>query len=52
MFISYDNFIENLKKEQVKLGLTINPKNKDRGDQNFFDKIDTEEKAYWLGFIY
>ena len=34
------------------LGLTINPKNKDRGDQNFFDKIDTEEKAYWLGFIY
>ncbi|MEH7277872.1 recombinase family protein [Bacillus toyonensis] len=21
-------------------------------NQNFFDKIDTEEKAYWLGFIY
>ena len=21
-------------------------------DENFFDKIDTEEKAYWLGFIY
>ena len=22
------------------------------GDQHFFDCIDTEEKAYWLGFIY
>lgn len=21
-------------------------------DENFFEKIDTEEKAYWLGFIY
>lgn len=21
-------------------------------DQHFFDRIDTEEKAYWLGFIY
>lgn len=21
-------------------------------NQNFFDDIDTEEKAYWLGFLY
>lgn len=34
------------------LGLTMNVSCKDRGDQHFFDCIDTEEKAYWLGFIY
>lgn len=33
-----------------RLGLTL--KNKNRGDQYFFKIIDTEEKAYWLGFIY
>lgn len=33
-----------------RLGLTL--KNKNRGDQYFFKVIDTEEKAYWLGFIY
>ena len=35
-----------------RMGLTININSKDRGDQYFFDSIDTEEKAYWLGFIY
>ena len=35
-----------------RLGLTENVQNKNRGDQNFFNEIDTEEKAYWLGFIY
>lgn len=34
------------------LGLTVNVNTKDRGDQHFFDVIDTEDKAYWLGFIY
>lgn len=34
------------------LGITIPPCKKDRGDINFFKKIDTSEKAYWLGFIY
>lgn len=35
-----------------RLGLTENIMNKNRGNQNFFDVINTEEKAYWLGFIY
>ena len=35
MFISYDNFIENLKKEQVKLGLTINPINISKFEKNY-----------------
>lgn len=29
-----------------------NKQNKVRFNQNVFDNIDTEEKAYWLGFIY
>lgn len=32
------------------LGITISSAN--RGQLNFFKTIDTEEKAYWLGFIY
>lgn len=30
----------------------INRQNQPRMNQNFFDSIDTEEKAYWLGFLY
>ena len=30
----------------------INYQNRCRIDENIFDIIDTEEKAYWLGFIY
>lgn len=30
----------------------INQQNRCRINPNVFDKIDTEEKAYWLGFIY
>lgn len=30
----------------------INHQNKLKFDENMFDSIDTEEKAYWLGFIY
>ena len=30
----------------------INYQNRCRIDENVFDTIDTEEKAYWLGFIY
>ena len=33
-----------------KLGYKLEPKY--RFNVNFFDEIDTEEKAYWLGFIY
>ena len=30
----------------------INYQNRVRLDETLFDKIDTEEKAYWLGFLY
>lgn len=30
----------------------INIQNSTKFDENVFDEIDTEEKAYWLGFIY
>ena len=30
----------------------INKQNLIRFDENVFDEIDTEEKAYWLGFLY
>lgn len=34
-------------------GITIrNKQNEPRMNQFFFDKIDSEEKAYWLGFLY
>jgi len=34
------------------LKITNNVKNKDRGNINIFKNIDSEESAYWLGFIY
>lgn len=30
----------------------VNQQNKTKFDETVFDSIDTEEKAYWLGFIY
>lgn len=39
----------NLKKLGYKV---VNNQNKLRINENIFDSIDTEEKAYWLGFIY
>ncbi len=33
-------------------GNVVHPKNKLLFNENIFDSIDTEEKAYWLGFIY
>lgn len=36
-----------------KLGVTVvNHQNKTKFDANTFDQVNTEEKAYWLGFIY
>ena len=32
--------------------IIINHQNETKFNENIFDKIDTEEKAYWLGFIY
>ena len=56
------SFISNLLKldrgmlvEKIKIwGIKINysSNNAKTYDESFFEKIDTEEKAYWLGFIY
>ena len=45
---------EVLTKEFRVNGLVINEstRNKHELNENFFEDIDTEEKAYWLGFIY
>lgn len=47
--IEYDKMSPHLKKIGVKI---INRQNKTKFNENIFDVIDTEEKAYWLGFIY
>ena len=33
-------------------GIKINPNGKQNINSNIFNTIDTEEKAYWLGFLY
>lgn len=38
-----------LKKHNVQI---INKQNETKFDETVFDSIDTEEKAYWLGFLY
>lgn len=43
------SIIKRLKKFDIKLH---NYHNEDKFDSTVFDSIDTEEKAYWLGFIY
>ena len=40
---------QNLKKDNVEV---INFQNITKFNENFFEIIDTEEKAYWLGFLY
>ena len=40
---------EHLRKRGVEI---INQQNRCRIDEHVFDVIDTEEKAYWLGFLY
>lgn len=40
---------EHLRKRGIEI---INQQNRCRVDENVFDVIDTEEKAYWLGFMY
>lgn len=46
--IRYDTISKNIRK----LGIITNPHGKIRVNSNIFEKIDTEEKAYWLGFLY
>ena len=46
---SRNTISEHLKKCGIKV---INKHNQAKFDEHIFDTIDTEEKAYWLGFIY
>lgn len=46
--IKYDTISINIRK----LGAITNPHGKIYMNSNIFEKIDNEEKAYWLGFIY
>lgn len=39
----------NFKKDGIEI---INKQNITKFNENFFDKINSEEKAYWLGFLY
>lgn len=43
------SIIKRLRKFNIRL---YNYHNEDKFDSSIFDSIDTEEKAYWLGFIY
>ena len=44
---------QTLAKKFKELGIEIiNKQNRTKFNENIFDSIDTEEKAYWLGFIY
>lgn len=47
--ISRGNLSANLKKDGVTV---INRQNQVRFNENVFEKIDNEQKAYWLGFLY
>ena len=48
--ISYKWFREYLIKNNI--NYKINQQNVTKFNEHIFDEIDTEEKAYWLGFIY
>lgn len=41
-----------LREELLKRGIPIRPNKSIFFNEQYFDTIDTEEKAYWLGFIY
>lgn len=43
---------ESLSKSLKELGIDISERTKLKFDEHIFDVIDTEEKAYWLGFIF
>lgn len=47
--VGKSSIIKRLRKFNIKLP---NYHNEDKFDSSVFDSIDTEEKAYWLGFIY
>lgn len=47
--ISMSHFLKYLKANNIKV---LNKQNEVKFNENIFDVIDTEEKAYWLGFIY
>lgn len=46
--IKYDTISKNIRK----MGIITNPHGKIFLNSNIFNIIDTEEKAYWLGFLY
>ena len=50
IFFNIDRHI--LSKFLKQKGITIIPNGKQDINSNIFSKIDTEEKAYWLGFMY
>jgi hypothetical protein len=47
--ISQNTFTTFLKMNGIEI---INYQNLSNVDENVFEKVDTEEKAYWLGFMY
>ena len=49
----YDTTIQTLSRKLKERGIEIiNRQNLTKFNENIFDSIDTEEKAYWLGFIF
>lgn len=48
----FDLTQESLSKALKELNIDISERTKIKFDENIFDCIDTEEKAYWLGFIF
>lgn len=50
--ISIDSVIKYLKINKVAIREQSYARREYSIDENFFEKIDTEEKAYWLGFLY
>jgi transposase len=47
--ISITTICKYLRKQNIEI---INYQNRSKFNENIFDKIDSEEKAYWLGFIF
>lgn len=51
--IKYHTTVPTLSKQLKALGIeVINRQNMTKFNEHIFDNIDTEEKAYWLGFIF
>ncbi|MEG1494715.1 MAG: hypothetical protein RR406_00225 [Bacilli bacterium] len=49
--ISYNTVLRYAKKYNLKSGIGTKGAQKHTINENYFEMIDTEEKAYWLGFI-